>query len=110
TSKLLSPSAATVRLTPSTATDPWGISSGSSSRPGNATRTRVVDSTRVTSSTVPTPSTCPRTRWPPRAPPNRSEERRVGKECKSRGGTTHSKETDQYNHSSHVHRGQRQLC
>src|SRR5262249_39097149 len=32
TSKLRSPSAATVRLTPSTATDPWGIRSGSSSR------------------------------------------------------------------------------
>src|SRR4029450_7407517 len=31
TSKLRPPSAATVRLTPSTATDPWGISSGSRS-------------------------------------------------------------------------------
>src|SRR5262245_18032237 len=71
TSKLRSPSAATVRLTPSTATDPWGISSGSSSRLGSVIRTRAVDSTRVTASTVPTPSTWPRTRWPPSAPPNR---------------------------------------
>src|SRR5213594_4441810 len=77
TSKLMSPSPATVRLTPSTATDPWGISSGSSSRRGSPIRTRVVDSTRVTSSTVPTPSTCPRTRWPPRAPPNRSGRSRL---------------------------------
>src|SRR6267142_1478344 len=71
TSKLKSANAATVRLTPSTATDPWGISSGSSSRPGSVIRTRAVDSTRVTASTVPTPSTWPRTRWPPSAPPNR---------------------------------------
>src|SRR5438128_6910807 len=77
TSKLMSPSAATVRLTPSTATDPWGISSGSSSRLGSAIRTRVVDSTRVTSSTVPTPSTCPSTRWPPSAPPKRSGRSRL---------------------------------
>ncbi len=48
TSKLRSPSAATVRLTPSTATDPWGIRSGSRSRLGSVTRTRAVDSTRVT--------------------------------------------------------------
>src|SRR5437016_4393102 len=71
TSKVRSPSAATVRLTPSTATEPWGISRGSRSRLGSVTRTRAVDSTRVTASTVPTPSTCPRTRWPPRAPPKR---------------------------------------
>src|SRR2546428_9046 len=77
TSKLMSPSAATVRLTPSTATDPWPISSGSSSRLGSAMRTRVVDSTRVTSSTVPTPSTCPSTRWPPSAPPKRSGRSRL---------------------------------
>src|SRR5437899_1409680 len=77
TSKLMSPSAATVRLTPSTATDPWGISSGSSSRLGSAIRTRVVDSTRVISFTVPTPSTCPSTRSPPSAPPERSGRSRL---------------------------------
>src|SRR5437899_1663149 len=77
TSKVRSPSAATVRLTPSTATERWGISRGSSSRLGSVTRTRAVASTRVTSSTVPTPSTCPRTRWPPRAPPNRSGRSRL---------------------------------
>src|SRR5437899_2249533 len=71
TSKVPSPSAATVRLTPSMATDPWGIRSGSSSRLGSVIRTRAVDSTRVTASTVPTPSTWPRTRCPPRAPPKR---------------------------------------
>src|SRR2546426_2048676 len=72
TSKLSSANPATVRLTPSTATDPWGISNGSSSRPGSVIRTRAVDSTRVTASTVPTPSTWPKTRGPPRAPPKRS--------------------------------------
>src|SRR2546428_780165 len=71
TSKVRSPSAATVRLTPSMATDPWGIRSGSSSRLGSGIRTRPVDSTPVTASPVPPPSTRPRTRCPPRAPPKR---------------------------------------
>src|SRR5262249_19008081 len=77
TSKLRSPSAANVRLTPSRATDPWGIRSGSRSRLGSVTRTRALDSTRVTVSTGPTPSTCPTTRWPPTAPPQRRGRSRV---------------------------------
>src|SRR5205814_10031559 len=42
TSKLRSPSAATVRLTPSMATDPCGIINGSRLRSTNPIRTRVV--------------------------------------------------------------------
>src|SRR6185369_4130093 len=72
TSNACRSSAATVRLTPSTATDPCGTSSGASAGPGSSIRTRAVDSTRVTRSTVPMPSTWPRTRWPRSAAPKRS--------------------------------------
>src|SRR5947207_460762 len=72
TSKVVISSAATVRLTPSTATEPCAISSGASSRSPSANRTLAVDSTRSTRWTVATPSTCPSTRWPPSVPPNRS--------------------------------------
>src|SRR2546428_426121 len=71
TSNAAASSAATVRLTPSTATEPFGTISAANSGSGNAIRTRAVDSTRDTSVTVATPSTWPRTRCPPRAAPNR---------------------------------------
>src|SRR5438552_1970273 len=77
TSKAASSSDATVRLTPSTATEPWGISSGASPRSRKAILTRAVDSTRVTASTVPVPSTWPRTRCPPSEPPKRSGRSRL---------------------------------
>src|SRR5207237_3877235 len=72
TSKAASSTDATVRLTPSTATEPWGTSNGASPRSRRAILTGAVDSTRLTASTAPVPSTCPRTRWPPSEPPNRS--------------------------------------
>ena len=72
TSKVRGPRSAMVRLTPSTATDPWGPAAGParSRQPDPHPRRRFY--TGHSASTVATPSTCPRTRCPPRRPQNRS--------------------------------------
>src|SRR6266478_8087830 len=70
-SKSRSLSRATVRLTPSTATEPCGISSGAIASPGHSIVSRAVSACRVSAATVPTPSTCPWTRCPPTMPPSR---------------------------------------
>src|SRR6266478_2962298 len=64
-------SRATVRLTPSTATEPCGISRGASASPGHSIVSRAVSACRVSAATVPTESTCPWTRCPPTMPPSR---------------------------------------
>src|SRR6266478_782478 len=64
-------SRATVRLTPSTATEPCGISRGASASPGHSIVSRAVSASRVSAATVPTESTCPWTRCPPTMPPSR---------------------------------------
>src|SRR6266446_6069597 len=70
-SKSRSLSRATVRLTPSTATEPCGISRGASASPGHSIVSRAVSASRVSAATVPTESTCPWTRCPPTMPPSR---------------------------------------
>src|SRR2546425_6991507 len=68
TSKVRSPSAATVRLTPSMATDPWGIRSGSSSPLRSLHPTPALDSTPGSASAAPSTATRPTATTPPRAP------------------------------------------
>src|SRR5688572_8783981 len=67
TSKWSGPRAATVRLTPSRATDPLGTKNGASPD-GNATVSQRASPSTRTSRTVPSPSTCPWTKWPPNRP------------------------------------------
>ena len=62
------PTPATVRLTPSTAIDPFSTTYRSRSA-GSSILTSSPSPTAVRSSTLATPSTWPWTRWPPRRPP-----------------------------------------
>src|SRR5450432_79825 len=70
TEKLSRPRVLTVRLTPSSATEPFSMKNGASSGESETSSTSAPASVRA-AFTVHTPSTWPRTRWPP----SRSERR-----------------------------------
>src|SRR5579883_576454 len=74
----LSSSSATVRLTPSTASEPFQTTYGSTSG-GSATRSQRLPPrpARRNSRTTPRPSTCPCTQWPPSSAPARSGRSRL---------------------------------
>src|SRR4030095_5438186 len=71
TSKAPLSSEATVRLTPSTATDPLGMRSGASAASCHSTLMRAVSPSVSTAAPRTRPSPCPRTRWPPTKPLSR---------------------------------------
>src|SRR5438874_2694873 len=71
TEKPCSPTEETVRLTPSTATEPFSTMYRARPGPASISSTRANPSARAPS-TVPVPSTCPCTTWPPRRSDARS--------------------------------------